>query len=305
MKELYTEIQKLIINNYKGTLNEEILDLITVAVMALYIKNPKMTLEKLPKVLNKIDILAGDNKVSNYILEKYPNYPWDPTMDSESAMAVRALNYEAKPIDEDWIMAISTTKINTEPATVIAKTIHELTHLLRFGGIEETKKEITVKDGVCTNRIDKRFGNSTKINYYFEEGIVEKYTKDTIENFYTYLSSKEDLSFSKTLASLKRKFNGKFKNSYLIEVSLLELLYTNEKMKELIENTFEQEASRKLVNYYDSLSGTRGAFSLLSAGIDRIEALIDKGDIMNAIKFLDGLKLNVRKILVQSSKVKK
>ena len=76
-------------------------------------------------------------------------------------------------------------------------------------------------------------------------------------------------------------------------------------MKELIENTFEQEASRKLVNYYDSLSGTRGAFSLLSAGIDRIEALIDKGDIMNAIKFLDGLKLNVRKILVQSSKVKK
>ena len=305
MKELYTEIQKLIINNYKGTLNDEILDLITVAVMALYIKNPKMTLEKLPKVLNKIDILAGDNKVSNYILEKYPNYPWDPTMDSESAMAVRALNYEVKPIDEDWTMAISTTKINTDPATVIAKTIHELTHLLRFGGIEETKKEITVKDGVCTTRIDKRFGNSTKINYYFEEGIVEKYTKDTIENFYTYLSSKEDLSFSKTLASLKRKFNGKFKNSYLIEVSLLELLYTNEKMKELIENTFEQEASRKLVNYYDSLSGTRGAFSLLSAGIDRIEALIDKGDIMNAIKFLDGLKLNVRKILVQSSKVKK
>lgn len=305
MKELYTEIQKLIINNYKGTLNDEILDLITVAVMALYIKNPKMTLEKLPKVLNKIDILAGDNKVSNYILEKYPNYPWDPTMDSESAMAVRALNYEVKPIDEDWTMAISTTKINTDPATVIAKTIHELTHLLRFGGIEETKKEITVKDGVCTTRIDKRYGNSTKNNYYFEEGIVEKYTKDTIENFYTYLSSKEDLSFSKTLASLKRKFNGKFKNSYLIEVSLLELLYTNEKMKELIENTFEQEASRKLVNYYDSLSGTRGAFSLLSAGIDRIEALIDKGDIMNAIKFLDGLKLNVRKILLQSSKVKK
>ena len=75
-------------------------------------------------------------------------------------------------------MSVSTSKITTDPATVIAKTIHELTHLLRFGGIEETKREITVNDGICENRVDKKKGKTTKASakeLKAAEKDVEKY----------------------------------------------------------------------------------------------------------------------------------
>ena len=51
MKELYNKIQELILENYQGTLDNETLDIITIAVMALYVKNPEMVLERMPNIL--------------------------------------------------------------------------------------------------------------------------------------------------------------------------------------------------------------------------------------------------------------
>ncbi len=50
--------------------------------------------EKLEIVLKRLDIIAGKEKVSTYIMNKHPNYPWNAISDSESAMVVRALNTE-------------------------------------------------------------------------------------------------------------------------------------------------------------------------------------------------------------------
>lgn len=306
MKDLYIKIKELICDNYKGTLTDTTLDIITVSIMALYIQSPEIIINKMPTILNKIDIIAGDDKVSNYILKKYPNYPWNPSMDSESAMVVRALNMESKPVEEDWTMSVSTSKITTDPATVIAKTIHELTHLLRFGGIEETKREITVNDGICENRIDKKKGKNTKDNYFFEEGIVERHTKKTIDNFYEYLTSESDLSFSPVLKNLKNKFNGDFKNSYILEVSLIEQLCENERVKEIIDETFKStSASKELITYCDSVLGMRGGFSLISNNLDRIAECINKDDIRGAFRIIDGLKPAISKIKDAKGNVKK
>ena len=298
MKELYNKIQELILENYQGTLESETLDIITIAVMALYVKNPEMVLVRMPNILKRFDILAGKEKVSTYIMGKHPKYPWNSISDSESAMVVRALNTETKPATEDWTMAISTNEDKIDLVDIIAKTIHELTHLLRFGGIEESKREIVVKDGICTARVDKKRGTVTKDHYSFEEGLVEKHSKDTIEHFYEYLKSEKDLSFSPILQRFKRKFNGKFENVYVFEVSLIETLCMNPKIKELFEETFEiSNETPRVITYIDEVSKQRGTFSLLSNGLDRLSDCTHKGDINGAIGIITRLRPTVTRIV--------
>ena len=53
MKELYQKIQELVLENYQGTLDSKTLDIVTIAVMALYIKNPEMVKERIPNILKK------------------------------------------------------------------------------------------------------------------------------------------------------------------------------------------------------------------------------------------------------------
>ena len=303
MKELYQKIQELVLENYQGTLDSKTLDIVTIAVMALYIKNPEMVKERIPNILKKLDILAGNEKVSTYIMNKYSNYPWNSISDSESAMVVRALDTESKPVDEDWTMAISTNEEKIELVDIIAKTIHELTHLLRFGGIKETKREIIVKDGICTTRVDKKKHKTVKDHYSFEEGLVEKHTKETMNNFYEYLESEKDLSFSPMLERFKNKFNGDYKNVYILEVSLIELLYSNEKLKELFDETFElSDDTPRVITYIDEITKQRGMFSLLSNGLDRLSDSTSKGDIAGSIRIINSLKPSVTRIVNTANK---
>ena len=303
MKELYQKIQELVLEIYQGSLDSKTLDIVTIAVMALYVKNPEMVLERMPNILKRLDILAGKEKVSTYIMNKHPNYPWNSISDSESAMLVRALNTETKPATEDWTMAISTNEDKIDLVDIIAKTIHELTHLLRFGGIEESKREIIVKDGICTARVDKKRGTVTKDHYSFEEGLVEKHSKDTIEHFYEYLKSEKDLSFSPILQRFKRKFNGKFENVYVFEVSLIETLCMNPKIKELFEETFEiSNETPRVITYIDEVSKQRGTFSLLSNGLDRLSDCTHKGDINGAIGIITRLRPTVTRIVNTANK---
>lgn len=301
MKDLYLKLRDIICENYVGELDNEALDIITVSSLALFMKNPELTLEKLPSIFNKLVIFAGDDKVSSFILKKYPNYVWNSSVDSEKAMVVRALSTDSKPVTEDWTMAISTTDISNRTLDVVSATVHELTHLLRFGGISETKREILIRDGVCFASFDKKKKKTSKDNYYFEEGIVEYYTKETMENFYTYLQTEEDLSFSPMLDSLKSNFNGLYKNGYAFEVALIEKLATNLRFKELIYESFEPCSGYPgLISYYNSIHRDHGAFSLLSNNLDRIA---ESSDVMSAKKIIDGIKPSILKVVEASKKI--
>lgn len=298
MKELYTKIKELVLENYQGTLDNETLDIVTIAVMALYVKNPEMVLERMPNILKRLDILAGKEKVSTYIMNKHPNYPWNSISDSESAMVVRALNTETKPATEDWTMAISTNEDEIDLVDIIAKTIHELTHLLRFGGIEESKREIVVKDGICTARVDKKRGTVTKDHYCLEEGLVEKHTKETMNQFHEYLKSENDLSFSPILERFNKKFNGDFESGYIFEVSLIETLCMNPKIKELFEETFEiSNETPRVITYIDEVSKQRGTFSLISNGLERLSNCTHRGDINGSIRIISSLRPLVTRVV--------
>lgn len=303
MKEIYLKIKEIIQKNYKKELDGNILDIITISTMALYLQQPDLTLKKLPDIMNKIDILSGEEKISSYILQKHPNYPWNSALDSQSAMVVRALKAKSKPVEEEWTMAISTKNIENDIVNMVAKTIHELTHLFRFFGIEESKREIVIKDGVCFTTLDKKKGKRTTDNYNFEEGIVEFYTKETLEKFYKYLELENDLSFSSKLEMLKNNHNGEYKNVYALQVTVIELLCSNPKFRELIDESFEPSSTYpSLITYYNNINNNHAAFSILSSGLDRAVENSKKGNMKVASLIIDGLKPVIKKVVDEAKR---
>ena len=103
--------------------------------------------------------------------------------------------------------------------------------------------------------------------------------------------------------SFKNKFNGDYKNVYILEVSLIELLYSNETLKELFDETFElSDDTPRVITYIDEITKQRGMFSLLSNGLDRLSDSTSKGDIAGSIRIINSLKPSVTRIVNTANK---
>ena len=65
MQELFNSCQRLILDNYKGSIDDVSLEVMTIAVMALMLRDEKRTLEHLPHLLQKIEVFAEKDSVVN------------------------------------------------------------------------------------------------------------------------------------------------------------------------------------------------------------------------------------------------
>ena len=296
MKELYDNCKNIILKNYGSPLDDNVLDILTVVSLSLYLRFPEIALKKIPFIFNKIEIIFEDKPVSEMVLEKYDNYPWNNFSDSNSAMVIRALNVE-EDIDEDWTMFINLSG-NNDLLNTLSKTIHEMIHLLRFGGIYEYEKEIKIRDGIGISRCVKETASVKRKHFYAEEGIVEYFTKDTITYLYENIKNESDLSFSPTLNSFKKKFNGQYSPCYLLHVSLFEGLALNPRIKRYMEESFEvTDDIPSLITYYNQIIGNSGAFGELSRGLDKLQKTIYDNNQQETINIINSLKPAIAKVI--------
>ena len=297
MKVLYEKWKQIIINNYNGVLDDETLDLFTVASLALYMKNQELVMKKLPEVFNKVDILSGEKKVSELLLAKYPNYPWNPLFDSETGMSTRRVKGRKKSIKEEWTLTVSTSALSQNGVEIFAIVIHELTHFLRFGGIKETKQEVIISDGISIGRLSKKNNELKKEHFYLEEAFVEIHTNEVMEYFYQFICSESDLSFSPCLCNFKETFKEKHnKNGYIFGVSVVESLSLNPNFRPLADLLFEKNSGiPELINYYNSVIGDNCAFDKLSKSVDIAFLLSRKGDKKGALEVIASLNHDIKK----------
>ena len=75
VKEMYENTKLFILNNYNGVLDENILDILTVSFMSLFIRFPYVTKDKMPYVLNKLEMFFDNKTVLKMVTSKYPTYP--------------------------------------------------------------------------------------------------------------------------------------------------------------------------------------------------------------------------------------
>lgn len=296
MKELYSNCKNIILKNYDSPLNDKVLDILTVVFLSLVLRFPKVTAKKMPFIFNKIDILFEDRLVSEMVLEKYNNYPWNNFSDSNSAMVIRALNLE-ETTDEDWTMFINLSG-NTDLLKILSKTIHEMIHLLRFGGIYEYEKEIKIRDGIRVSRCIKETNSVKRKHHYAEESIVEYFTKDTITYLHKSIEKECDLSFSPTLNDFNKKFNGQYSPCFPLHVSLFESLALNPMIKRYMEETFEMtDDIPSLITYYNNAIGNSSAFCDLSRSLDKLQEALYDDNKQGIIDIINDLKPSISKVI--------
>lgn len=296
MKELYESAKQIILNNYKGDLDEETLDILTVSVMALFARFSDVSQKRIPEILNKLEIHFGDKSISEMVSDRYPEYPIGEIGEHTNAFVTRAMKLgDDNKFDEEWTMFVSKSAIKHDSVNIVAKTTHELVHLLRFNGIIDSDTEAKIRDGFSVGRVNKETKVLKRKHYNFEEGVVEHFTIKSMENLYELIKN-EDVSFSPVLSTFKSNFETNFKKSYEIERFFLDGLLRDKKFEELLEYSFvDQSEPLTLVTHFNNVVGDASGFTRLSRTIDRVVDCATAEDTANfqkntedAIKQING-----------------
>lgn len=280
MKELYESTKQFILNNYKGTLNEETLDILTVSVMSLFINLGEVAKTRFPEVFDKLDIHFGDKHVRELVADRYPEYSIGEITNTTNALVTRALSLgDDNKFSEEWSMFISTNDLSKRMVNVIAKSTHELIHLLRFNGIVDSDTEAKVRDGVSVARCNKVTKTVKRKHYNLEEGIVELYTISSMKALFEFVKN-EEVSFSPALSTFKNRYQKDFSPSYNIERFFLDELTHDKKFAELLDYSFvDTSEPLQLVTYYNNVVGSSSGFTSLSRGLDKVVDDVHREDM--------------------------
>ena len=282
MKELYDKTKEFLQENYKGELNDETLDILTVSIMALYGRFSEVSIKRLPGILSKLEFHFGEESIPEMVSKRYPEYPIEELGEDTNAFATRALALgDDNKFSEEWSMYVSTHNIESRLINVIGKSVHELNHLLRCNGLVDGEKESKIRDGVSIARCNKETKIVKRKHYNLEEGIVERFTINAMDALYEFISS-YDVSFSSALSAIKNDYKTKFDSSYQVERFFLDGLTRDNKFDELLEYSFLDESEPlELVTYFNNVVGDPSGFTRLSRGIDRTVEYAQNEDEVN------------------------
>lgn len=217
--EIYEKCLELVIKNIKQPLQKDIIEILAISILALMLKNPKRTLEKMPSILQELTILADNRSVLEISHDELNNYQEDENLKYSDACVTRSLkiNEETGEIKETKNLLISLKSENT--VTLIQKTTHELTHLLRFKGIEQKGDYIHIKDGISIARFNLKTASLKRKHYHLEEGIVEKYTVEAMKDLYKFVNDNPSLTVTQPLLKKICSKISKFRRFFLLSAA--------------------------------------------------------------------------------------
>ena len=306
MKKTYKNIKTYILNNYNQEIDEKVLDILTISIMSLFIRFPEITKERIPYILNKLEIFYSDKTIKEMVTERYPQYPINEIGKRTSAFVVRALDINNDTaINEEWTMYVSTSSINNNLVNIISKFTHELIHLLRFNGSIDTGKIVKTKEGISVSRYNKETKNLKRKYLNLEEGIVEDFTIKALEALFDYIKN-EDVSFSPALKLFKEKFKNDLEESYEIERLFLQMLTKDRKFNEFLEYSFiDKNEPLSLISYYNDIVEDSTAFDTLSRELDNIIECADSNNTNDLNSKLNNLINQINSFLAKAKTKKK
>lgn len=299
--ELINKCRELVKNNIKDTVDENVIEYLTLSIVALKLTLPENITSKLPSILNKLNIYALNKTVLDIAHDELGNYMEDNSLSHADAAVTRSLKIddESKTIDEDWNLLISLKK-NKETHEIIGKIIHELIHLLRFNGIKQEGNNIKLLDGISNASITLEPLTVKRKHYYLEEGIVQTYTNMAMKTLYEYLNN------SKIKNSIVEEYIKEMKNynysDYLLETEIIKLLSNNNHINNLLVETFnEKNIPSCLANYFNNVMDDNTAFTRLSRKLDNVSNSVRDNEIEINFKELS----NEIKMFLMKSQIKK
>lgn len=271
MKELFENCKKLILDNYKGHINDSSLEAMTIAVMALCLKNEKRTLDKLPKILQNIEIFAEDKSVLEIAKNNISTFSDEMVDGNIGACVIRGFGTDddTGEIYEEKCLVVSTVNLNDNPSDVIMKITHELTHLLRDQKFEADGKSIKTKNGISIVRVrDLSTGEKKTKHFYFEEGIVQRYTNQALDILREFVY-KEELDDNSLLKRFRNDYPSKVRSAYDLQVQIVDTLCKDKQFDDAVDASFEETCTpASLITYYNNKMNDSTAFTSLSKDVD-------------------------------------
>lgn len=271
MKELFESCQKLILDNYKGKIDDVSLEVMTISVMALVLRNEKRTLERLPQLLQKIEVYAEKDSVLNIAKRNISTFN-DETIDNNiGACVIRGFGKDddTGEVYEDKCLIVSTINLDDNPSDIIMKVTHELTHLLRDKSFTTDGTAVKMMNGISVVRVkDIATGEKKTKHFYFEEGIVQRYTNQALDMLHEFISG-ENLPENSLLARFKKDYPSKVRSAYDLQVQIVDTMCRDEKFDAAVDASFDEDVSpARLAVYYNDKMGDATAFTSLSKDVD-------------------------------------
>ncbi len=288
MKELFESCKKLIIDNYKGNIDDVSLEAMTIAVMALCLRNEKRTLDKLPRILQTIEIFAEKTSVLDIAKNNISTFNDEMIDDNIGACVVRGFGTDddTGEIYEEKCLIVSTVNLEKNPSDVIMKIAHELTHLLRDQKFEAVGKSITTKNGISIVRVkDVSTGEKKTKHFYFEEGIVQRYTNQALDMLHEFIEN-EDIDDSCLLGRFKSEYPSKVRSAYDLQVQIVDTLCKDKQFDGAVDASFDEECTpASLITYYNNKMNDSTAFSSLSKDVDNCFIELVSGSMETTEKY--------------------
>lgn len=271
MQDLFKSCQKLITDNYIGNIDEVSLEVMTIAVMALVLRNEKRTLERLPELLKKIEVYAEKDTVLNIAKRNISTFNDEVVDDKIGACVIRGFGKddETGEVYEDKCLVVSTINLEDNPSDIIMKVTHELTHLLRDKSFTTDGTSIKMMNGISVVRVkDIATGEKKTKHFYFEEGIVQRYTNQALDMLHEFIAN-EEIPEDSLLARFRSDYPSKVRSAYELQVQIVDTLCRDEKFDEAVDASFDEAlVPARLAVYYNNKMGDATAFTSLSRDMD-------------------------------------
>jgi len=272
MENLFDVSKKLLVTNINCNLDEEIINILSLAILGLSLLNPEIVSKKLPKILNELNIFYGDKKVKDLIEDNIPNFSGNIDLTYSKAMVNRDSTYDSENdrvnSKTSMVISLENDNLNNIPQ-LINSVIHEFIHLLRFGNAYKSGNNLIMKAGVSLSYLDMITGNTKRKHIHIEEGIVQKITNDTLKELERYLS-KHNIKDNELCLKFIKQISAFKYSAYPIEVGMITTLCEDKTFENLLYEGFEDVPTpSQMANRFNQVLNSNNAFTLFSRKVDQ------------------------------------
>lgn len=305
MNDIKNACKKIVVENIKDDVCDELIELLTISVMAIFLGLEELALQKLPVIFKELNIYAEDKSVLEISHDRLGNYSEDESLINADASATRALHVddETGAITDCKNLVISLTDIERKnPINMIEKITNCLIHLMRFGEIKDSHTYLYISDGLSLATYNKNNGSLKRKHLHLEEGIVQYFTIRFLENLADFVET-EDVDDNYYLSEFKHNFDEYSFSNYSVQTSIIEMLCEDRQFKELLLLSFtEATTPSSLSVYFNAIMKNSTAFTLFSKQIDNCYNAIFSGDEVAAKDGIDIIKRIIQQFQVNAKR---
>lgn len=289
MDEMFLKCRQLLRDNIKGKLSDEAVDLLSISVLALYLNDGEMILERMPKIIRNLDLISIDERT---IFEMVKDIDKKANCEEyKNTVGANITFFNSNGIVETLLVSLSQ---RDSKLAIIDTMVHELTHLLRKGTTLSGTDWIAFYEGISVRHWDMLYNSVSRVNVWFEDAIVEHHAKEAISTLVELLKSEdEDSICNSVLDGDDQEYRDVEPGFYPFFNKTLDILCEDDEFKAGLAETFRTPGrlGDKMIRHFNMVFCDDNAFTRYSYYFDLLGGTFATGDDSQREKASDEIAL--------------